>query len=168
MLQSKYYHRPNYSFSYPPVPGQNHQYIISFICILKRYAPILQRELPFSQNRQHCVCSISIFDKSDSNSSLPCPEIVKPKTFLKLCVLHGFWHIPSQNPLFYNVIEFLLLQDHRRYEGARPIATTTTRLHIDVVHTLRSTESTIQSTSQSNIQVATQSTSQSVTSSTTQ
>ena len=44
---------------------------------------------------------------------------------------------PSQHLLFYNVIEFLLLQDHRRYEGARPTATTTTRLHIDLVHTLR-------------------------------
>ena len=78
-----------------------------------------------------------IFDKSDSNSSLPCPETFKPKTFLKPSVLKGFWHPPSRNHLFYNVIEFLLLQDHRRYEVARPTATTTTRLHIDLVHTLR-------------------------------
>ena len=56
---------------------------------------------------------------------------------LKHLVLKGFWQPPSRNLLFYNVIEFLLLQDHRRYEGARPTATTTTGLHIDLVHTLR-------------------------------
>ena len=47
-----------------------------------------------------------------------------------------FMATPSRNRLFYNVFEFLLLQDHRGYEGARLIATTTTRLHIDLVHTL--------------------------------
>ena len=49
----------------------------------------------------------------------------------------GLWQPPSRNRLFYNVFEFLLLQDHRRYEGARLIATTTTRLHIHFVQTLR-------------------------------
>ena len=44
---------------------------------------------------------------------------------------------PSRNLVFYNVFEFLLLQDHRRYEGARLIATTSTRLHIHLVQTLR-------------------------------
>ena len=49
----------------------------------------------------------------------------------------GFWQPSFRNRLFYNVFEPLLLQDHRRYEGARPTATTTARLHIDLVHTLR-------------------------------
>ena len=44
---------------------------------------------------------------------------------------------PLLETVFYNVFEFLLLQDHRRYEGARLIATTTTRLHIHLVQTLR-------------------------------
>ena len=48
-----------------------------------------------------------------------------------------FWQPPSRNLLFYNVFEFLLLQDHRRYEGARLAATTTTRLHIHLAQTLR-------------------------------
>ena len=50
----------------------------------------------------------------------------------------GFWHPhPSRNLLFYIGFELLLLQDQRRYEGARPTASTTTRLHIDLVQTLR-------------------------------
>ena len=45
---------------------------------------------------------------------------------------------PLSKPfIFLNVFEFLLLQDHRRYEGPRLIATTTTRLHIHLVQTLR-------------------------------
>ena len=49
----------------------------------------------------------------------------------------GVWHLPSQNLLFYKVLEPPLLQDQRRYEGPGPTATTSTRLHIDLVQTLR-------------------------------
>ena len=129
-VQSKYYHRPNYSYSYPPGPGQNHEICISVIVILKITTAGQQREQHLRKIVNIFFCFLTIFDKSDSNSSLPCPETFKPKTFLKLCVLNCFWHPPSLNLLFYNVIEFLLLQDHRRYEGARPTATATTRLHI--------------------------------------
>ena len=44
---------------------------------------------------------------------------------------------PSQNPVFYNIVEPLLLQDHRRYEGAQPNTITNTRIHIDLAQTLR-------------------------------
>ena len=47
MIQSKYYHRPNYSYSYPPGPGQNHQHLISFIGLLKSATAGLQREQHF-------------------------------------------------------------------------------------------------------------------------
>ena len=91
----------------------------------------------FLQNQQYFKSFISMFDKSDSNSSLPCPETFKHKTFLKPCVLTGFWHPPSRNRLFYNVFAILLLQVHRCYVGARPIIITSIGLRIDFVQTLR-------------------------------
>ena len=50
ILQSKYYHRPNYSYSYPPGPGQNHQNFIRYICLSTSPVPGLQRE--------QCFCKI--------------------------------------------------------------------------------------------------------------
>ena len=44
---------------------------------------------------------------------------------------------PSRNLVFYNVFDPLLLQHHRRYEGAGPITISSIRLHIDLVQTLR-------------------------------
>ena len=44
---------------------------------------------------------------------------------------------PFSKPFVLQRFEFLLLQDHRRYEGARLTATTTTKLHIHLVQTLR-------------------------------
>ena len=136
MLQSKYYHRPNYSYSYPPGPGQHHHNFIGFIGLLTSPRAGLQREQCCCKIVNLFVCFISIFDKSDSDSSLLCPETFKPKTFLKPAVLIGFWQPPSRNHLFHTVFVPILLQDHRRYEGARPTATTTTRFHIDLVQTL--------------------------------
>ena len=62
--------------------------------MLTTYAWAPSARAMFLQNRQYVVCFISIVDKSDSNSSLPCPETFKPKTFLKPYVLTGFWHPP--------------------------------------------------------------------------
>ena len=91
MIQSKYYHRPNYSYSYPPGPGQNHQHFISYLPFDKCDG-CSAAGAPFSQNR-HFLGFISISEKSDSNSSLPCPETFKPKTFLEPTVLNGFWYL---------------------------------------------------------------------------
>ena len=53
-----------------------------------------------------------------------------------MCV-KWFMATPFSKPFVLTSFEFLLLQDHRRYEGARLTATTTTRLHIHLVQTLR-------------------------------
>ena len=88
MIQSKYSHRPNYSYSYRPGPGTNHQYSKCFIGLLASAMSDMQREHHFRK-------LINIFI--------------------------GFTNILN------------LLQDQQRYEGAGP----TTRLHIDLVQTLR-------------------------------
>ena len=47
MIQSKYSHRPNYSYSYPPGPGQNQQNFDGFIGLVNSAMAILQREQQF-------------------------------------------------------------------------------------------------------------------------
>ena len=121
MIQSKYYHRQNYSYSYPPGPNQNHKQFICFISLLTTSVWAPRARAMFLQTRQYVVCFISNFDKSDSNSSLPCPETFKHNTFLKRVVLKGLWQPSSRHLLFYNVFLILLLQVHRCYDGARPI-----------------------------------------------
>ena len=91
MLQYTQYHRPNSSYSYPPGPGQNHQNFISVISLLASPAGALQREQCFCKI-VNIMCFINILNKSDSNSSLPCPETFKHKTKLKRCVLKSLWH----------------------------------------------------------------------------
>ena len=66
----------------------------TFHCLYKPFANFCMgaaARAMLLQNRQYLMCFISIFDNSDSNSSLPCLDTFKPKTFLKHCVLHGFW-----------------------------------------------------------------------------
>ena len=87
MFQSKYYHRPNYSYSYPPGPGQNHEHFNKFYMPFDKSDGRPAARAMFLQNRKYFICFISVFDKSDSNSSLPCLETFKPKTFLKPCVI---------------------------------------------------------------------------------
>ena len=107
----------------------------------------------YLQTRQYLFSFKSIFDKSDSNSSLPCPETFKPKTFLKPVVLNRFWQRPSRNHVFYNVFEFLQLELvlPRNLQPYNFLKKSTSQLTM---------QSTIQSTIQWAIQSATESTTQ--------
>ena len=107
-----------------------------FIGLVNSAISILQREHHF-RKIVNILFFISIFDKSDSNSSLPCPETFKPNTFLKLCALMGFWHPILKTFVLQRFWAPTYCRTTGAMRGPGPTATTTTRLHIDLVQTLR-------------------------------